>query len=205
MAFSYWWWAVSLDCQSIDSIRSEFSHAKKAAEMAARSNLAYRKWESDSDTTTEMDSGTESAIFADQFSQAFRIPEYTDFGRKVLSGKFSDVSIKFDEDTVCNFLICRHCTPASIFFWGLGSYSASKLPGSMGNMLLSFEEIKNLFSQMSSYKFEDLAIKKMMSYYRLAGEDNFETVQKVSQFLIKSLDKAIRNEKGVLIVGMPEQ
>ncbi|HMN43120.1 MAG TPA: hypothetical protein PKE27_00975 [Povalibacter sp.] len=139
----------------------------------------------------------------DEFQRTFNLESVREFWQGITLGDAPELELT--AGTVISLTSTSRVTPVSILYYGVGKAVAGKLPGHLGNVLLSPGEVPEFLGQLEnviSGENRDAIVRRGAQLYRL---DHYPCESEVAQILDAwptALRTAVERDCGLLSVGL---
>lgn len=197
MSFSYWWFSCFLNNTDYHELIPLASEAKRKANLRIWSSAELAYWQNhlkQSNISNELHKKNYN-----KFISAFSVDGYTEFAKEIIDKNM------LSEENCFRFIITNRCPPVAILWQAIGYEKALLLPGNMGNIFLSSDELEDSLSK-TNQAFAglnmDVAIERGV---RFAGHSNSSIdILDVLTHLPEGLSQALKLRKGFLALARPQ-
>lgn len=206
MSFSYWWFSCFLSDSDHQRLLPLVSEAERKTVLQPETETVLAFWRSHPERFEESwmlsvyrDIRRQQSIWYDKFIATFNLPGYIEFGEAIVSEEF------LSKETCFRFIITRRCPPVAVLWHALKYERAVLLPGTMGNLFLSADQIADALTQ-TNYALRDLNLNEAIERgMRFAGHsNNTENISEIITHLPQGLLHALEIGMGFMAVARPQ-
>lgn len=139
MSIDYWWFFIHLSPEEETVILPLYQDALQKAVLSNISKDILQQWRNEPDDFYK----EKNDLFVDynNFILAFLVPSFQDFAKKIFSVD-AIPGWEINEYNCFDLISVNRCSPVAALFYGLKPELADRIPGFMGNMFISKNEIK---------------------------------------------------------------
>ncbi len=145
MSVNYYWILCYLSPEDENELRSIYqSDYQKAIQKNDKHRSILEKWHKDPDFLSDYyDRNYNNNL--NEFIQAFTAPSFQDLKKEIMSNLSSPerkTNFELNEANCFKVIVFTNCDPVNVLWYGLGPELADRIPGFMGNIFLSRNEIE---------------------------------------------------------------
>ncbi len=196
-------WLICLPSKREENILQPlFEEAFKLAILPPQSKVILQKWQQNPDTfLSDWKSGASCETY-NQFVSAFVIDSIQALWNSLATPDGKN-GFQFNPDNCIDILSINRCSIGAILAYGLGPQLYSQLPGFMGNIFLTHDEIPASIQTVTrTFEALDLPTLSQRLQQLCPSDRTYSQALDIFQALPKELQRAQETHRGFMKIGM---